>query len=651
MLNVHDLHVSFGGESLFEEITFRLNAGNRVGLIGKNGAGKSTLLKVISGDIPYEQGTIAMEKEKSIGFLRQDIDFVQGRTVLEEAYTAFAKARSIESQLEEINHALATRTDYESDSYTKLIEDLSDLTHEYELVGGYLYQGETEKILKGLAFKPEQFNMLTDELSGGWRMRIELAKLLLENHDILLLDEPTNHLDIDSILWLEQFLQTYPGAVVIVSHDKMFLDNVTNRTIEISLGRIYDYPKPYTKFLALRAEMREQQEATFKNQQKEIERTEKLIQKFKAKASKATMAQSLVKKLNRMDVVEIEQTDNAAMNINFSKSVQPGKIVLEIDKVSKSYEDKQVLNKIDLTIERGKRIAFVGQNGMGKSTLAKIIVGDVSAQGDVNLGHNVQLGYFAQNQAEYLDGEKTILDTMLDAADDTNRIKVRDMLGSFLFRGDEVDKKVKVLSGGERNRLALCKLLLQPFNVLIMDEPTNHLDIQSKNVLKAALIKFDGTLIVVSHDREFLQGLTDLVYEFRDHKIKLYLGDIDYYLNERKAQDMRAIEKSTVKDKEVPLSRLPAKARQAGKQTPDTEPQLSYEDQKKQKSLNNRLSKAESEISKLERDIKKLDAELAADYDKMSSKKGFFDSYQSKKNDLGEWMKKWEQVSEELESL
>jgi ATP-binding cassette subfamily F protein 3 len=642
MLNVHDLHVSFGGESLFEEITFRLNAGNRVGLIGKNGAGKSTLLKVISGDIPYEKGTIAMEKEKSIGFLRQDIDFVQGRTVLEEAYTAFAKARSIESQLEEINHALATRTDYESDSYTKLIEDLSDLTHEYELVGGYLYQGETEKILKGLAFKPEQFNMLTDELSGGWRMRIELAKLLLENHDILLLDEPTNHLDIDSILWLEQFLQTYPGAVVIVSHDKMFLDNVTNRTIEISLGRIYDYPKPYTKFLALRAEMREQQEATFKNQQKEIERTEKLIQKFKAKASKATMAQSLVKKLNRMDVVEIEQTDNAAMNINFTKSIQPGKIVLEIDKVSKSYEDKQVLNKIDLTIERGKRIAFVGQNGMGKSTLAKIIVGDVSAQGDVNLGHNVQLGYFAQNQAEYLDGEKNILDTMLDAADDTNRIKVRDMLGSFLFRGDEVEKKVKVLSGGERNRLALCKLLLQPFNVLIMDEPTNHLDIQSKNVLKAALIKFDGTLIVVSHDREFLQGLTELVYEFRDHKIKLYIGDIDYYLNERKAQDMRAIEKSTVKEKEIPLSR---------KQTHDTEPQLSYEDQKKQKSLNNRLSKAESEINKLEREIKKLDAELAADYDKISAQKGFFDSYQNKKNDLGEWMKKWEQVSEELESL
>ncbi|MEP0732290.1 MAG: ABC-F family ATP-binding cassette domain-containing protein, partial [Nonlabens ulvanivorans] len=633
--------VSFGGEPLFEEITFRLNGGNRVGLIGKNGAGKSTLLKVIAGDLEYDQGQLAMEKGTSIGFLRQDIDFEKGRTVLEEAYTAFAKAREIEAELDQINVQLAERTDYESDSYSKLIEDMSTLTHEYEIIGGYQYKGETEKILKGLAFKPEQFGMLTDELSGGWRMRIELAKLLLENHDILLLDEPTNHLDIDSILWLEQFLQTYPGAVVIVSHDKMFLDNVTNRTIEISLGRIYDYPKPYTKFLALRAEMREQQEATFKNQQKEIERTEKLIQKFKAKASKATMAQSLVKKLNRMDVVEIEQTDNAAMNINFAKSIQPGKVVLEIDKVSKSYGEKKVLSEVDLMIERGARVAFVGQNGMGKSTLAKIIVGEIKdARGEVNLGHNVQLGYFAQNQAEYLDGEKTVLDIMIDAADDGNRVKVRDMLGSFLFRGDEAEKKVKVLSGGERNRLALCKLLLQPFNVLIMDEPTNHLDIQSKNVLKAALVKFDGTLIVVSHDREFLQGLTDVVYEFRDHKLNLHLGDIDYYLQQRKAQDMREIEKVT-EVKVDPLSR---------KQETEKK-QLSYEDQKKQKSLNNRLSKAESEINNLEREIKKLDHELAANYDELAAKPGFFDAYQAKKKALDEWMTKWEDISEQLDKF
>ncbi len=650
MLNIHDLHVSFGGEPLFEEITFRLNGGNRVGLIGKNGAGKSTLLKVVAGDIPYDQGSIAIEKDISIGFLRQDIDFEQGRTVLEEAYSAFAKARKIESQLEEINHQLATRTDYESDSYTQLIQDLGDLTHEYEIIGGYHYKGETEKILKGLAFKPEQFNMLTDELSGGWRMRIELAKLLLENHDILLLDEPTNHLDIDSILWLEQFLQSYPGAVVIVSHDKMFLDNVTNRTIEISLGRIYDYPKPYTKFLALRAEMREQQEATFKNQQKEIERTEKLIQKFKAKASKATMAQSLMKKLDRMDVVEVEQTDNAAMNINFSQSVQPGKIVLDIEKVSKSYGDKQVLKGVDLMIERGKRIAFVGQNGMGKSTLAKIIVGDTTASGDVNLGHNVQLGYFAQNQAEYLDGEKTILDTMIDAADDTNRVRVRDMLGSFLFRGDEVEKKVKVLSGGERNRLALCKLLLQPFNVLIMDEPTNHLDIQSKNVLKAALVKFEGTLIVVSHDREFLQGLTELVYEFRDHKLKLYLGDIDYYLNQRKAMDMREIEK--VEKVKRPVSQSSGSSSTLSrKRGQESKPELTHEEQKKQKSLKNRLSKAESAINQLESEIKKMDLELAADYDRLSKQDGYFDKYQKKKKELELWMEEWASKFAELENF
>lgn len=641
MLNIHDLHVSFGGEPLFEEITFRLNAGNRVGLIGKNGAGKSTMLKVISGDILADQGSLAIEKDVSIGFLRQDIDFVMGRTVLEEAYTAFAKARSIESQMDDINHQLATRTDYESDSYMQLIQDIGDLTHEYEIIGGYQYKGETEKILKGLAFKPEQFDKLTDELSGGWRMRIELAKLLLEKHDILLLDEPTNHLDIDSILWLEGFLQTYPGAVVIVSHDKMFLDNVTNRTIEISLGRIYDYPKPYTQFLALRAELREQQAATAKNQQKEIERTEKLIEKFKAKASKATMAQSLVKKLNRMDKVEVDQVDNAAMNINFTQSIQPGKIVLEIDNIQKSYADKNVLRGIDLMVERGTRLAFVGQNGMGKSTLAKIIVGDIDDyKGDVHLGHNVQLGYFAQNQAEYLDGQKTVLDTMIDSADDTNRVKVRDMLGSFLFRGDEVEKKVKVLSGGERNRLALCKLLLQPFNVLIMDEPTNHLDIQSKTVLKQALIKFEGTLIVVSHDREFLQGLTDLVYEFRDHKLHSYLGDIDYYLDQRKARDMREIEKST----EVDTSTLPRK-----QTNEDSKP--SYEQQKKIKSLNNRLSNAESEINKLEREVKKMDEDLAANYEKTTADATFFDKYKAKKRSLDEWMEKWELVSEELDAL
>jgi len=639
MMNVHDLQVSFAGETLFDRITFKLSSGDRVGLIGRNGAGKSTLLRIVAGDQEATGGDIATDKDVSIGFLRQDIDFEEGRTVREEAYSAFAKAKKIESQLDEINIQLAERTDYESDGYTQLMEDLADLTTQYEIQGGYTYKGEAERILKGLAFKVSDFDKQTSELSGGWRMRIELAKLLLQNHDILLLDEPTNHLDIDSILWLEKWLQSYSGAVMIVSHDKMFLDNVTNRTIEISLGRIYDYPKPYTKFLALRAELREQQEATFKNQQKEIERTEKLIEKFRAKASKATMAQSLIKKLDRMDVVEIEQEDNAAMNINFRLSRDPGKIALKVDQVSKSYDGKKVLEKVSLAIDRGDRTAFVGQNGMGKSTLAKIIIGELEYQGSVELGHNVDLGYFAQNQAEYLDGNITVLDTMLNSADDTNRVKVRDMLGSFLFRGDEVHKKVKVLSGGERNRLALCKLMLEPFNVLIMDEPTNHLDIQSKNVLKSALLKFEGTLIVVSHDREFLQGLTETTYEFRDYKLKKFLGGIEYYLNEREAADMRAIEKVEKSSSDT----ISAK----GNDRNDQNPELTYEQQKRQKSLKNQLSKTEVAISKLEKEIKDIDVELQINYDETMAKKDFFKNYQAKKKELESLMEKWESLAAE----
>jgi len=497
MLNIHNLSISFGGEYLFNEISFRLQGGDRVGLIGKNGAGKSTLLKILSKEQEPDTGQLAMDKEIKIGFLKQDIDFVEGRTVLEEAYEAFVEIKSIERKMDAINKQLADRTDYESDGYSMLITELSDITHQYEIIGGYNYQGETERVLQGLGFLREDYNKLTDTFSGGWRMRIELAKLLLQSNDILLLDEPTNHLDIESIIWLEGFLRNYAGGVVIVSHDKMFLDNVTNRTIEISLGRIYDYNKPYSKYLVLRKEMREQQLAAQKNQSKQIEQTEKLIEKFRAKASKATMAQSLIKKLDKIDRIEVDEDDNAVMNISFPISIQPGKVVIEAEKVGKSYGPKEILRDINLLVERGAKIAFVGQNGQGKSTLAKIIVDEISCDGVLNLGHNVEIGYFAQNQSEYLDGEITVHETMVNAANEKNRSKVRDMLGSFLFRGDEVDKKVKVLSGGERNRLALCKMLLQPFNVLVMDEPTNHLDIKSKNVLKEALKSFEGTLILV----------------------------------------------------------------------------------------------------------------------------------------------------------
>ncbi len=634
MLNVHNLSVAFQGENLFEEISFQLRAGDRVGLVGKNGAGKSTLLKILAGDLQPDTGNIASDKEIKIGFLRQDIDFVQGRTVLEEAYQAFEEIKATEAKMDEINHQLATRTDYESEAYHDLIVAISDLTHHYEIIGGYNYQGDTEKILQGLGFKREEFDKKTEEFSGGWRMRIELAKLLLQSNDVLLLDEPTNHLDIESIIWLESFLNNYPGAVVIVSHDKMFLDNVTNRTIEISLGRIYDYNKPYSKYLVVRQELREQQLASQKNQEKQIQQTERLIEKFRAKASKASMAQSLIKKLDKVERIEVDEEDKSVMHVQFPVSVQPGKVVIDIHNVSKSYGDNHVLDNVNMLIERGLKTAFVGQNGQGKSTLAKIIVGEIKHQGTVKLGHNVQIGYFAQNQAEYLDGSLTVLDTMINAANEKNRAKVRDILGAFLFRGEEVDKFVRVLSGGERNRLALAKLLLQPLNVLVMDEPTNHLDIQSKNVLKKALKNFEGTLILVSHDRDFLQGLCEKVYEFKDRKIKEYLGDIDFYLEQRKISSMREAEMMT-KEKKDPKT---------------TENKQDYRDQKKEKSLKNKLSNLESDIGKLEREISQMDKKLAENFQAVDSDPHFYKNYDKKKNELELKMKLWEEVQMTIDS-
>ena len=640
MLNIHDLSVSFNGDYLFDGVTFRLGGGDRIGLVGKNGAGKSTMLKILSGETLPDTGAIAFAKDIKIGFLKQDIDFVKGRTILDEAYQAFDEILTIEKQLNQINDALATRTDYESESYSELIEMVSDLTHQFEILGGYTYEGSTEKILIGLGFKREDFNKQTDTFSGGWRMRIELAKLLLQNNDVLLLDEPTNHLDIESIIWLESFLKTFTGAVVLVSHDKMFLDNVTNRTIEISLGKIYDFNKPYSDYLLLREEMREMQLAAQKNQTKKIEETEKLIEKFRYKATKASMAQSLIKKLDKVQRIEVDEDDNAVMNISFPVTITPGKVVLELEKVTKSFGHKPVFTDINLLIERGSKIALVGQNGQGKSTLIKAIMGEFEYDGVIKIGHNVQLGYFAQNQADYLDGERTLLDTMIDAATDANRAKVRDMLGAFLFRGDDVEKKVKVLSGGERNRLALCMLLLRPMNVLLMDEPTNHLDIKSKNVLKNALKKYEGTLILVSHDRDFLQGMTDKVYEFKDQKIKEYLGDINYFLEERNATDMRDFEQkkdaNTQKKVEVVVKQRKS---------------LSYDDQKRLKSLKNKLSKAESTITDLEKKIAKADFELAKDYEKFMNDTKWFAAYEKLKKDLDATMIEWEQLQEEIDGL
>ncbi len=634
MLNIHDLTVSFSGEDLFSGITFKLNAGNRVGLVGKNGAGKTTLLKIISGEQEYDKGSIAIEKNISIGFLKQDIDFEQGKTVLEETYKAFEDIKDIENNLERINTELAERSDYESDYYHNLLHDLDTLSHRYELLGGYNYQGETEKVLMGLGFKQDDFNKLTNIFSGGWRMRIELAKILLQKHDILLLDEPTNHLDIESIIWFENFLKNFSGAVILVSHDKMFLDNVTNRTIEISLGKIYDYKKPYSQYLLLRNEIREKQLQAQKNQAKEIKHTEKLIEKFRAKANKASMAQSLIKKLDKVERIEVDVSDNAVMNVQFNMSVVPGKVVIEAENIAKNYDENEVLQNVNLLIDRGSKIAFVGQNGQGKTTLAKIIVDEISFDGNLKIGHNVQLGYFAQNQSDYLDGELTVLQTMEEFANDSNRIRVRDMLGAFLFRGDDVDKKVKILSGGEKNRLALCKMMLNPFNVLIMDEPTNHLDIASKNVIKKALQKFEGTIIVVSHDRDFLQDLTNKVYAFKDKKIKEYLGDINYFLEQHNLENLRDIEKKDNINK--------------SKREKSKESFNNKNDVKNRKQLHNRIKKIETEISKLEDSIKIDDVKVAENYTKVLEEKDFFTNYQAKKDKVDELLMIWEEIHDKL---
>ena len=627
MLNAHQITVSFGGETLFDAISFRLGKGDRVGLIGKNGAGKSTLLRLMSQENTPTSGTFAFEKNCKIGYLPQDLDFEHGRTVLEEAYLAFEEIKSIESRQEAIHQFMETTQDFESQSYFDQLDELNELNTRYEMIGGYHYQAQTEKILLGLGFSMRDLKAPTNTFSGGWRMRIELAKLLLRDNDILLLDEPTNHLDIESIIWLEQFLKKFKGALVLVSHDRMFLDEVTNRTIEIVQRRIFDFKKSYSKYMIFREELRTQQLAAQKNQEKEIQQTEKLIERFRAKASKASMAQSLIKKLDKIDRIEIDPEENKKIKFEFTISNQPGKIILQTHNLSKAYEDKQVLSDVNLEIERGEKIAFVGQNGQGKSTLAKIIVSEIQYEGEVKLGHNVQLGYFAQNQSTYLNGDQTVLESAEDSATPENRTKVRDLLGAFLFPGEAVDKKVKVLSGGERNRLALCKLLLQPFNVLIMDEPTNHLDIASKNVLKEALLKFKGTLILVSHDRDFVQGLCEKVISFRNQEVKPFLGDINAYLEDKQLTSLKELEKG------------PEQGKSSSKSTG-----RDYKKQKKARSNEQKIIKVEKQISRLEKQIKEIDFELEINYEQTIAQPNFFDSYQQKKQDLERLMQEWEDL-------
>lgn len=664
MLSANNIAVVFSGETLFSGVSFKINKGDRIGLAGKNGAGKTTLMKVLSGDLRPDEGALSYDGDVKVGILRQDIDFEDRHTLLGEIESSFTEIKRIEKRLAEVNRELETRTDYQSDSYTRLIEELNDLTHKFDLAGGYTFAGDIERILMGLGFDREDFDKDTSLFSGGWRMRIELAKLLLQKNDILLLDEPTNHLDIESIIWLEDFLNKFPGGVVLVSHDRTFLDNVTNRTIEISGGRIYDYKQPYSKFLELRQEIREKQIATRKNQENEIKQTKQLIERFRYKATKAAFAQSLMKRLEKTELIEVDTDDVAAMNLKFQVDSPTGKVVFRAENVCKTFDDtyrkidrdgheievkyepKQVLRGINLEVERGDKIAFVGKNGQGKTTFVRCLLGQINYQGTIEKGHNVHLGYYAQNQKESLDLEKTLIQTIEDEATEAMRPKARDLLGSFLFSGDAIDKKVKVLSGGERGRIALCKLLVRPFNVLLMDEPTNHLDIRSKAILKEALKSFDGTLILVSHDRDFLNGLTNKVYEFRGGYAKEYLGDINFYLEQRKVDSFREMELERTDEKTASVRQSPASKGQPKKEN------LSFAEKKE---LEKEVRRLTSKVSKLEGEIEETER-LIASMDQLFAEAGYthsdedFVKYQELKRSLDEKMTAWEQAQEELSS-
>ena len=630
MLHVNDLSLSFGGEVLFKDLSFKLSKGDKIGLVGKNGAGKSTMLRILNGDQNYDSGQLALQKNCTLGMLKQDVDFEDENNIFDEACLAFEDLMEIETKLEQINKQLTERNDYESESYEKLLIDLSEYQQQYELKDGYNYQANVEKILKGLGFTREDFQRPTSELSGGWRMRIELAKLLLQDNDLLLLDEPTNHLDIESIIWFENFLKDISSCVVLVSHDKQFLDNVTNRTIELSFGQIYDYNKSYSEFKKLREEIKEQQVAAKKNQDKEIEQTQKLIDKFRAKANKASMAQSLIKKLEKTERIQVDQDDENLMNISFNVNHQPGKVIMKADRVAKRFGDKKVLNEVSFMIDRGDKIAFVGQNGQGKSTLAKIMIGELKHQGKFELGHNVDIGYFAQNQADYLNDNKTLIETMEEVATEKNHNKIRDILGSFLFSGDDVFKPVKVLSGGERNRLALAKLMLMPFNTLIMDEPTNHLDITSKNILKKALQNFQGTLILISHDRDFLQDIVEVIYEFRNHQVKPFLGTINEYLQHREMENMREVEASNDQKKQ----RKQKKSRSKDKDNSQ---------------LKRKLDQIESKISKNEKKLEEKDKVLADSYQNDNQNVEELETYNKLQSEQDKLMNEWEQLAKQMD--
>ena len=642
MISVNSVTVSFGGFDLFDNVSFLVNPKDRIGLAGKNGAGKSTMLKLLSGQQNPTKGEISKPNDFRIGYLPQDMIHQHGRTVFEETATAFEEIQKLEKRLSVVTHELETRTDYESDAYMNLITELTDINTRLDIIGAGNREEEIEKILKGLGFERTDFHRQTAEFSGGWRMRIELAKILLQKPDILLLDEPTNHLDIESIQWLEETMETFSGSVMLISHDRQFLDNVTTRTIEIANQKIYDYKTNYSRYLVLRQERKEQQENAAKNQQKVIDQTEALIDKYRAKASKAAFAQSLIKKLDRMDIVEVDESDTTTMAFRFPPPSLSGKIVVTVEDAGKVYGTKRIFKGANFILAKGEKIALVGRNGEGKSTMMKMIAQQIDFEGTVQLGHNVMMGYFAQDQAEKLDPNKTVFETIDELAVGDVRKQVRTMLGSFLFGGEDIDKKVRVLSGGERGRLALCKLLLQPYNLLVLDEPTNHLDIRSKEVLKKAIMAYEGTAIIVSHDRDFLTDLTEKMYEFRNGEVKEHLGGIGEFMEKLKLYRLNDINAKSpfVKAKtEIKVEK------------PKADPQID-ERAKELKLISGQISKSEKEIERLEEEIKLFDDKLSdpIQYQAVVNDKEAFAKYELLKKTLETEMQNWEALQAKLES-